>query len=76
MAQVLVRGLDPAVVERLRRRARQRGRSLQAELRAIIEQAARFDMRRAHTLAAQIRKRLEERSHHNSADSLADDRAR
>ena len=39
MAQVLVRNLDAAVVENLRARARLRGRSLEAELRDIINRA-------------------------------------
>jgi plasmid stability protein len=76
MSQVLVRGLAAGVVERLKARARQHGRSLQAELKAIIEQAAQTEMRRARSLAAQIRKRLKGRSHHDSAELLSEDRAR
>lgn len=41
MAEVLVRNLDEAVVEQLKGRARGNGRSLQAELKLILEQAAR-----------------------------------
>lgn len=40
MAQVLVRNLDDAVVERLKARAAKAGRSLEAELRGILEAAA------------------------------------
>jgi plasmid stability protein len=40
MAQVLVRDLDDMVVERLKERARLQGRSLEAELRQILQQAA------------------------------------
>ena len=40
MAQLLVRDLDPAVVARLKERARQNHRSLQGEVKAILEQAA------------------------------------
>ncbi len=76
MSQVLVRGLAPDVVERLKQRAKQHGRSLQAEIKAVIEQAARSEMRRARAIAAQIRKRLAGRLHHDSADLLADDRSR
>lgn len=43
MAQVLVRNLDRAVVERLRRRAEVRGRSLEAELRVVLTEAAGAD---------------------------------
>jgi antitoxin FitA len=41
MADVLVRGLAPDVVARLKSRARENGRSLQVELKAILEYAAR-----------------------------------
>jgi len=40
MAQLLVRDLDPAVVARLKDKARQNRRSLQGEVKAILEEAA------------------------------------
>ena len=40
MAQILVRNLDDALVERLKARARQNHRSLQGEVRAILEREA------------------------------------
>ena len=40
MAQILVRGLDDALVARLKDRARQNRRSLQGEVKAILEEAA------------------------------------
>jgi plasmid stability protein len=40
MAQILVRGLDDAMVACLKDRARQNHRSLQGEVRAILEEAA------------------------------------
>lgn len=40
MAQVLVRQLDDKVVERLKRRAKEHGRSLQSEVKTILEEAA------------------------------------
>ena len=40
MAQLLVRGLDPAVVARLKDKARQNRRSPQGEVKAILEEAA------------------------------------
>ncbi len=43
MAQLLIRGLEDATVERLKARARARNRSLQAETRRILEQAAATD---------------------------------
>jgi plasmid stability protein len=41
MPDVLVRGLAPAVVRRLKARAKSRGRSLQAEVKDILEREAR-----------------------------------
>ena len=40
MAEVLVRDLDTSVVEKLKARAAANGRSLQAELKAILEAQA------------------------------------
>ena len=41
MAQVLIRDLDPEVIEALKRRAKEHNRSLQGELKTILEQAVR-----------------------------------
>ena len=43
MAQVLVRNLKEKVVARLKKRAANRGRSLQAEVKIILEEAAKED---------------------------------
>ena len=40
MAQILVRDLDKKVVESLKSRARERGRSLQSEVKTILSEAA------------------------------------
>ena len=40
MAQILVRGLDDALVARLKERARQSHGSLQSEVKLILEEAA------------------------------------
>ena len=75
-AQVLVRGVDSTVVERLKVRARRHGRSLQAELRALLERAVQVDFETARTRAARMRHRLAGRSHTDSAVLLAEDRLR
>jgi antitoxin FitA len=41
MATLTIRNVDAAVKERLRVRAAQRGRSMEAELRAIVSEASR-----------------------------------
>jgi plasmid stability protein len=42
MAQVLIRNLDPQVVETYRRRAAEKGHSLEAELRAVLTEGAKL----------------------------------
>ncbi len=76
MAQVLIRDLDPGLVDRLKERARARGRSLEAELRGILEAAAPVDPREARALAARIRRRLAGKAHTDSAALVAEDRGR
>ena len=75
MSQVLVRDLDPDVVQRLKERARLNGRSLQAELKSILEQASRSnaDIR---ILAERFARRLAKRRHTDSALLVAEDRRR
>ena len=41
MAQVLIRGIEDSVLQSLKERAAARGRSLEAELRQIVTDAAR-----------------------------------
>ena len=76
MAQVLVRDLDAAVIESLKARARERGRSLQAELKSVLEREARTDLAGTLALAARLRKQLAGRKHSDSARLLAEDRSR
>jgi antitoxin FitA len=51
MAQVLIRNLDEEVVARLKARAKAKGRSLQQELREIVQQAAPAPMNAQERLA-------------------------
>jgi len=76
MAQLLVRNLNRTVVERLRRRARRGGRSVESEVRAILEQAAQADMASARTLANRIRTRLRGRRFSDSTALVREDRDR
>ena len=75
MAQVLVRELKSETVERLKNRAVRNRRSLEAELRLILEQAAR-EPRGAAALASEIRRRLAGRKHTDSAVLVSEDRRR
>lgn len=58
MAQLLVRGLDDEVVEALKARAREHRRSLQAEVKLVLEEAAWVDratsLRRVEALRAKL----------------------
>ncbi|MCH7978975.1 MAG: hypothetical protein IH935_08370 [Acidobacteria bacterium] len=74
MAQILVRGLDDELVERLKNRARQERRSLQAEVKLILEQAARLDMKSARKLAEAIRKSFKGRRFEDSVRLIREDR--
>jgi antitoxin FitA len=81
MPEVLVRNLDESVVERLKTRASGNGRSLQAELKLILEQAARPGTSRPsraeyRALADEVRTTLGDRPQADSAALLAEDRAR
>lgn len=76
MAQILVRNLSDEVVERLKKRAASQGRSLQAEVKGILEQAASVDFEEARRLAARIRSRFGEKRFRDSADLVREGRER
>jgi antitoxin FitA len=58
MATLTIRNVDAAVKERLRVRAAQHGRSMEAELRAIVSDAVKSDERAEPNLAEAIRRRF------------------
>jgi len=58
MAQLLIRNINDDAIARLKARAKARGRSLQAETRRILEQAAAVDPDEFWTAADQFRARL------------------
>ena len=76
MAQVLVRDLKAGVVARLKARAKRHGRSLQIELKEILETASRRTPVEARALADRIRRQLAGRAHTDSVDLVAEDRGR
>ncbi|MBI5344892.1 MAG: Arc family DNA-binding protein [Deltaproteobacteria bacterium] len=79
MAQVLVRNLGEEVVESLKKRAKQDGRSLQSEVKFILEQAAlepRVDMETARALVENIRKKFKGRRFPDSVKLIREDRDR
>ncbi len=58
MAQILVRNLDPDVVDRLKRRAEKHGRSLQGEAKSILTSAAGLSFQQVRKLSAGWHKKL------------------
>jgi plasmid stability protein len=76
MAQILIRGLDDRVVKRLGRRAQQKGRALQAEVKGILENATKLDMASARALAERIRRKLKDRPFSDNTELIREDRDR
>ncbi len=79
MAQILVRNLDGDVVQRLKKRAREAGRSLQAEVKMILERTAaepKVDMKTARKLAEEFRRRFRGRKFPDSVQLIREGRDR
>jgi antitoxin FitA len=75
MPQILVRGLDKKTVERLKAQARSHRRSLQQEVKAVLEQAAvMLTMEEARDVAEAWHRRLAGRSFSDSAELIREDR--
>ena len=77
MAQVLVRQLDDKVVDRLKKRAKEHGRSLQSEVKTILEEVVP-DYEAAWKRIDGFRKRLKKsgRKFSDSAALIREDRDR
>lgn len=77
MAQVLVRELSHQVVERLKNRAKEHGRSLQAEVKIILEEAVP-DYEQARKRIHALRNKLKRsgKTFSDSADLIREDRDR
>jgi plasmid stability protein len=58
MAQVIVRQLEEVVKERLKRRARRHGRSMEEEVRAILRDAVKAEGRSPERLGTRIAARF------------------
>ena len=76
MGQVLVRNLSTEVVQKLKSRAEQHRRSLQEELKDILEQAARQNAKDVQAKVNQVRKLFAGRKFSDSSDLIRQDRAR
>lgn len=76
MSQLLVRDLAPETVERLKAQASLHGRSLQAEVKRILEEATKFSLTEARGTAAKWKQRLTGQISSDSAELLREDRDR
>jgi plasmid stability protein len=74
MPSVHIRDLSGTTLQKLRNRARQHDRSLQAELKLILEEAAARDWTATLARAERMRRRLARRVHDDSAQLIAHDR--
>ena len=77
MSSILVRNLDDKIVGRLKTIAKDHGRSLQGEVKAILTEATSFlTMEEAASVAAGWRKQLKGRQFSDSANLIREDRGR
>lgn len=79
MADIIIRDLNPDVVERLEDRAKHHGLSLEGEAKVILESAVpveKLSMDRARQLATEIRRSFGDRVFSDSAELIREDRDR
>jgi len=77
MPEILVRDLDRKLVERLKERAEQNGRSLQAEVKTILERNVQTPtVEEFRKLALKVQRKLARGRHSDSAALIREDRAR
>lgn len=79
MAEIIVRDIDPAVVERLRERARKNGHTLEGEAKVILEQSAgeeKLSMSEFRKICDEIKSGFNGREFSDSAELIREDRDR
>jgi plasmid stability protein len=76
MAELLIRNLEPGVIKRLKLRAKQHHRSLQGELKFIVEAATKMSIEEAIKASNKWHKCLSGHSFSDSAKLLRGDRDR
>lgn len=76
MVEILVRDLDPEIVTRLKARARLHGRSLQKEIKLILEESAPVSIQQTAMLSEVWQAKLAGRKFSDSAKQLREDRNR
>ena len=76
MPQLLVRNLDEDTIKRLKALAKQHGRSLQGQLKVVLEEAATLPVGEVSTLLEKWQRRLAGRRLGDSAKIIRKDRGR
>jgi antitoxin FitA len=76
MAQILVRGIKPEIVKRLKAQAKRHGRSLESEARTILESGTKYSMREARDVVEEWQKHWGNRTFSDSAELIREDRER
>lgn len=76
MAQLLIRNLDPEIIEYLKERARKNNRSLQGEAKALLEEAFPVSAREALEISQKWRSRLDGKIRGDSTGMIREDRRR
>jgi len=76
MPDVLVRNVEDSVLERLKARAKENGRSLQKELSVLLRSFVEDKPLSSDETAKKIRESLRGRVHTDSAELLREDRSR
>ena len=76
MAQLLVRDLEKETIDRLKMRAKQHDRSLQGEVKLILQNAAKLSMTEASSIARDWQKRLAGRKFSDSSFLIREGRGR
>ncbi len=69
MPDILVRDLPKKTVEKLKKRAKRHNRSLQQEVRTVLDETAHSDLRDHLEVARRLRAKIR-RSHPNQSDSV------
>jgi len=76
MPEILVRGLTPETLKRLKARAQRHGRSLQGEAKRLLEQAAGADQEEIASILDYWKQRFAGRKFTSSANLIREDRDR
>ena len=76
MPQLLVRHLDEDTIKRLKALAKQHGRSLQGQVKLVLEEAATLPVGEVSTLLEKWQRRLTRRRFSDSARVIRKDRNR